>query len=659
VLIQARVTALGLLAVTATAAVWLPDGTSNSLAASVAVVVVIGLPGVLGLPPGVPGLPPILPPGLPPIAPPGLVPILPPGLLPSGEPPVVPLPLPPGLVPVTPPALPPILPPILGSPPGSPTPGSPTPPVTPTPPVAPAPPAAPAGPMLPFPGTRIPQGPPPLADPQLWTVDAGTGAGAALTEPARPCPPGARCVAVPLRGRTAAWSPDGLRVAYDRDGAIRIATLVSRTGRAEVPEAVRTDVAVTGPDTPSRPTLSVSADPAWAPDGLRLAVSGQPAGRPDQLGIYLLLPDGTGLHTLAQGPGPETEPAWQPYTDVRVTLTVDPSKLEQNGTTQVTATLTNAGRAPAAESTLDILVAPGLGVSVVPAGCSFAAGPVDCPLGTVEVGGSRTVTFAVSGETVGTQAVTATVATATPDVEAADDAQTVLVEVVPPGTLRHSDLSVSIQVAQNPTYLGATTETVTVTVANRGPDADEDVRLAMTYPPIVSASGMPPCLAGGPPCPIGRLAAGERRLLIAPLAVLRTGTGRITARVSGASVDPRAADDLASVPIIVRQPALRLLPPIGEPGFVTLAYGTGLPAGSAVRLVWEPGITADPGPFTVAADGTVRVPVLLVRRDVDLGERVLVLTSTTGLFGPLHATMLVVPRTTSVSGHEPPFLGRD
>jgi hypothetical protein len=147
------------------------------------------------------------------------------------------------------------------------------------------------------------------------------------------------------------------------------------------------------------------------------------------------------------------------------------------------------------------------------------------------------------------------------------------------------------------------------------------------------------------------------------MAVLKIGTGPITARVTGTSSDPDPADNSASVPITVEQPTLRLLPPIGEPGFVTLAYGENLPPGGRVTVTWDPGVTAAPGPYTVEPDGTVRIPVLLVRRDA-LGDRVLVASSPDGIFGPVDARMLVVPRTVSVSvplliGREPPFLGRN
>jgi hypothetical protein len=554
--------------------------------------------------------------------------------------------LPPGLVPVVPPDLIPVLP---TAPPGN---------------------TVPPGGGLPLPvrGTRPPQGIPRFAEPQIWTVDAGTGAGAALrARPARcaedPCAP------VPVPGRSPAWSPDGLRIAYDESGAIRIATLTDtrRPGEPDVPESVRLVTAVTGFDaggkpTPSRPSLSVAEDPAWAPDGSALAVAGQPAGQPDQRGIFRLRPDGSGLAVLADLRGPETEPAWQPYARVRVTLTADPTQIAPQKTTTLAATLTNAGPAPAADTTLTLVVPAGLTVSTAPAGCSVADGGVVCAFGTVPAGEKRTVDVVAVGVDPASYTVTATATTGTPDDVATDDTATVLVFVALPG-VGVADLVVSVTPSANPAYVGATNEVVTIAVTNRGREAAPGVSLVTTYPSVVGPTATPPCAAGGPACSLGALAAGQTRTLTASLAVLEPGAGAITARVTGMSPDPDLGNNAVSVPFTVLQPRFRLLPPIGEPGFVTLAYGQDFPPGRDVTVTWAPGITAVPGPFTVAPDGTVRIQVLLVRRD-ELGERVLVVSSDAGDFGPVQQQMLVVARSTSVNtpallGPQPPILGRD
>ena len=84
-----------------------------------------------------------------------------------------------------------------------------------------------------------------------------------------------------------------------------------------------------------------------------------------------------------------------------------------------------------------------------------------------------------------------------------------------------------------------------------------------------------------------------------------------------------------------------------------LAYGEQMPPGTDIEVDWaietEAGdplgnpITVDPGPYRVDAEGTVRVPLLVLRRDL-LGERVLTMNSTTAEFLPLEAPLLVVLR---------------
>lgn len=64
-------------------------------------------------------------------------------------------------------------------------------------------------------------------------------------------------------------------------------------------------------------------------------------------------------------------------------------------------------------------------------------------------------------------------------------------------------------------------------------------------------------------------------------------------------------------------------PPLGPPGFVTTAVGTGFPANVPVTLAWRPGIG---GTATVSdAAGGFRVPMLILHHDV-LGPRELVAT---------------------------------
>jgi hypothetical protein len=224
-----------------------------------------------------------------------------------------------------------------------------------------------------------------------------------------------------------------------------------------------------------------------------------------------------------------------------------------------------------------------------------------------------------------------------------------------------SDLAVTITGPAEPVYAGSGKETFTITVTNKGPEPVQDASLSMTYPRGVSATGVPPCIGGAQPCSIGALPTGAVSTVVATLVTTTAMTGTITVTVTGTSDDPVPANNVASLPLTVTAPRMQLLPPIGEPGFVTLAYGVGFPPGAQVTFGWDPGITAVGGPFTVDADGTFRVPVLVLPRDL-LGQRFLAATSGAVLFGPVRAPMLVVPKSSSVSnlvGQDTALLGRD
>lgn len=90
---------------------------------------------------------------------------------------------------------------------------------------------------------------------------------------------------------------------------------------------------------------------------------------------------------------------------------------------------------------------------------------------------------------------------------------------------------------------------------------------------------------------------------------------------------------------------LTLVPPLGPPGFVAMARGTGFPPGP-VSLAWVQGV----GTFTATADatGAFETQVLVFPRD-RLGPRLLVATS-----GTVNASapFLVVPSTVQPSGKD-------
>lgn len=512
------------------------------------------------------------------------------------------------------------------------------------------------------------------AQPQLWIADAPTGAVAPLTD----------TLDRTVLGRTPAWSPDGLHIAYEAGGQLDVATLASTVGVADIPETA-TDLnqltgfatwssAGGGVPTPTRGRLATAHDPAWTPDGARIAFAGEPAGQPDQSGIYVLnATDGTGLRTIAQEPGPETEPTVQPYADLGVTIAAVPATILIGHTTNVTAMVTNAGPSRAAGTTLLITLPSGIQVSTAPAPCVLAPPTISCPLGVLGTGASQAVSFTATGTVVGNHTLTATVGADTPDPAPANNTASTPVTVTkappggtppggpPPGTVTKADVAVAVHLSAPVGYVGgALIETITVT--NHGPSPAVGVTLQTSHSASLKFTGASAnCLLTGLPCALGTMAVGGHATFLAHLTPEPVGTpphgyaADVHANASSLVADPVPANNAAQATLSVKQPTVQLLPPIGPPGFVTLAFGQNMPPGSQVTLVWDHGITTDSSAHRVAADGTVLVPVLVVRRDSDLGRRQIVATSTTALFLPVTGPMLVVP-----GSQEPPrFLERD
>lgn len=83
--------------------------------------------------------------------------------------------------------------------------------------------------------------------------------------------------------------------------------------------------------------------------------------------------------------------------------------------------------------------------------------------------------------------------------------------------------------------------------------------------------------------------------------------------------------DFANYRIPCYQPSLALQPPIGPPGFVTLAVGTGFPPNSAISFLNWDGRLPSPLPAGLKTDGNgaFQVPVLVLYHD-QLGPRYLI-----------------------------------
>ncbi len=110
-----------------------------------------------------------------------------------------------------------------------------------------------------------------------------------------------------------------------------------------------------------------------------------------------------------------------------------------------------------------------------------------------------------------------------------------------------------------------------------------------------------------------------------------------TARLRGVG-SPRAAG------------RIELNPPVGPPGIVTIATGSGFPPGAVIGLRWSIGITPRLGPIVADAGGRFRVQVLVLHGD-QTGRRMLIAEPAAGTaFTPVSVPMLVTPASVAPPG---------
>jgi uncharacterized repeat protein (TIGR01451 family) len=201
------------------------------------------------------------------------------------------------------------------------------------------------------------------------------------------------------------------------------------------------------------------------------------------------------------------------------------------------------------------------------------------------------------------------------------------------------------------------TFTYTVTVQNFGSAAALNTTLVdplsakVAFRSVSTDKGSCSHVDGKVTCELGSL--GQKEKATVTIVVGAAADGRIvnTATASSTTFDPDTDDNSATAIVTVgqprrppsrqRAPKLVVTPPIGPPGFVTLATGTGFPRGATVVLIWRRGL----GTTTMRADrnGRFDVFVLVLPRD-SVGPRLLVaLPARLGAFRATTARFLVVP----------------
>ena len=488
--------------------------------------------------------------------------------------------------------------------------------------------------------------------------------------------------------RGADWSPDGDLIAYEHTGWIWLATPEGGDeGPVTGPRAL-TDAPFDGaaeplypddplpappadPDDPAAvffPEYSRAQDPSWSPNADRLAVAVQPRGMPDNLGVGWLTyvpadPDDREVRPIAQQASPELEPDWQPTADLALTLSPDPAAILLGETSEVTATVLNEGPATAIEPTVEVTLPAGLAVDTLPPECAAGA-PILCTLADLDEGDDVDVVVTDSGQSEGTATITATTSSQTVDPDLADNDASTTIDVgpLPPVTV---DVSVDIVADPTPTYvalddagdpivdefgelLGDGHE-LTITATNEGDDPSA-VTLTVDVPP---ESGPPadPCLTAAG-CDLGVILPGDSVVTTIQLEPEQAYTGTATAEVTGVEDDPDLDNNVDTVDLEALVPRLVLLPPLGPPGFVTLAVGQDFPPGAEVDLDWDRGLEASANERTADVDGSFSLSVVVLHRD-QLGPRT-ISAATDDLPFDVATDFLVVPR----SQAPPNFEGR-
>jgi Tol biopolymer transport system component len=437
------------------------------------------------------------------------------------------------------------------------------------------------------------------------------------------------------------FSPDSARLVFnrERDGLIE-ATLADDGCQVLLPATPGTCAApVDAPAGPFQPR-----DAGFSPDGTRLVLTtrrAESSASPEELAV--LDPATGGLDRIATGlPGRQKEPAWQPSADLTVTAppVLDETAIGQ--TTRVTVTVTNRGPASTRDTELTVARPGGVRIdSLQPSRGTCEVAALRCDLGALAPDEPVTIDADLVAVAPGGQQVTWSAAGDVIDVQPSDNAAETELPVAGPPAVRPSPPAagpgLAVDVVPNPSYVGGRA-TLRYTVRNgRGVPAT-GLRLDFALPRGVPVATLPPgCSAAG--CALPDLPSSASVVVLvglAPNVPLRTTAGG-TLRTTGTDANP--ADNVANTPVVVLQPRIVAVPPIGKPGFVTSVRGLDFPPGVPVRLTWTPGITAAAAPTFPRGDGSFIAQLLILTKD-QTGPRTI--TAAGPGFSPVTTPFLVV-----------------
>ncbi len=343
--------------------------------------------------------------------------------------------------------------------------------------------------------------------------------------------------------------------------------------------------------------------------------------------------------------GKSEEP--QAKADVSLEKTA-PGSVRVGKTVRYSIVVSNAGPDPAAAVAVHDNLPGGLDVTSLDARCKREDRLVTCTLGTLAAKAETTLDVVVSARKAGRVVNSAEASSTTADPQDANNRDEATTEVK-----ANADVSI-VKRAPRRALVGETFR-YELRVRNAGPGPAEKVVVRDELPDALNlVSAGSPCTARSKvvTCRLGTLKPGKKRAVA--LAVVATVPGRVanTASAKTATPDDKKSNDSDRATTMVAKgsgPLLTLDPPLGAPGFATLAIGTGFPANARVMLQWRPGLGV-PARVRADAKGAFRVHVLVIPHD-RLGRRKLVARPRGGgpSFEPISAKFLVVPATVQPS----------
>lgn len=238
--------------------------------------------------------------------------------------------------------------------------------------------------------------------------------------------------------------------------------------------------------------------------------------------------------------------------DLSLVKSATPSEIVNGAPVTYQLTVSNAGPSEARAVAISDPLPSGQTFASSPDGCAATGTVVTCPVGVLDSGASRTVSFTANTPPGGAGDVTntATVSSSTTDPAASNNTANAVST-----TVQRADLSLIKSTAPARPQAGGLI-TYTLDATNNGPSNASSVTLTDTLPTDItfqsgSVEGGGTCTAAGRDvtCPIGTIAAADTRTvtIVARVGPSVVGTSTNTATVSSSAVnDPSPGNNTAS-----------------------------------------------------------------------------------------------------------------